>query len=188
MDQHEPTEAAVAFERLAAALAAELRRAEHEVNQALEEHDLANLDRARRWSETLSGLAQGVKALARGYHGAESRLAQRKRRFLGRLDAGLVTHRRAFRQPILQALADLGGSATAEEALVRVAALMTDVLQPVDFQPVPSRPHVPRWRNAAHSCRGELLAEGLLERSAPRGVWRLSPAGRDALRAAAETP
>lgn len=183
MDEQAISPVAEAFSQLAAALQAEFTQVDADCVRALEEHDLANLERTRALADRLAGLREGVLALGRGYQASEHSLGQRRRRYLGRLDPGKITPRQAYRRPILQALVDLGGQADAETALRRIGELLRDQLNAVDKQPVPSRPNVPRWRNAAHSCRGDMLKEGLFDQHAPRGVWKLSDAGRAALAA-----
>lgn len=178
-EQHDP-DVDGAFEELLNVLGAELARVEHDCLHALEEHDLANLDRTRRLLDRLAGIQNGLLALRRGWHAAEADLGSRRRRYLGRLEAGQITHRNAFRTPILTALAALGGRAEAETALGHIESLMRDALSGADYQPVPSRPHVPRWRNACHSARHDLTREGLLKADAPRGVWALTPEGEAA--------
>jgi hypothetical protein len=178
MDHRQPVESA--FEQLLSALGAELAQAEHECLAAMEEHDLANLDRTRRLVDRVAGIKSGLLALQRGWRSAADDLGSRRRRYLGRLEAGKLTHRSAFRTPILLALERLGGRAEAEQALAAVEALMQDVLNGSDYQTVPSRPQCPRWRNACHSARHDLVREGLLRGDVGRGVWALSDAGREA--------
>lgn len=76
--------------------------------------------------------------------------------------------------PLLDALRDLGGSSTPQEAVDRVAeklAVPDDLLN----ETMPSG-HL-RFRNQVHWARFYLTREGLLD-SSKRGVWTLSEQGR----------
>ena len=77
--------------------------------------------------------------------------------------------------PLLQALKDLGGSAAPREALERIAqieqvpdALRNEVLSSGQE----------RFYNQVHWARQYLVWEGLID-SGKRGVWTLTPKGRD---------
>ncbi|MBI5833033.1 MAG: winged helix-turn-helix domain-containing protein [Armatimonadetes bacterium] len=178
----ERREVEAAFEQLLTTLGREMAMVESECLHALEEHDLANLDRTRRLLDRLAGIKTGLMALQRGWRATKDDLGDRRRRYLGRLDPGTITHRSAYRVPILRALAQYGGRAEAEQALAKIEELMAGVLSGADYQPVPSRPQVPRWRNACHSARHDMMKEGLLDPGAGRGAWALTPAGADAAR------
>jgi restriction system protein len=78
--------------------------------------------------------------------------------------------------PLVQALKDLGGSAAPREALERIAeiekvpdALRNEVLSSGQE----------RFYNQVHWARQYLVWEGLID-SGKRGVWTLTPKGRDA--------
>lgn len=105
-----------------------------------------------------------------------------RRRRMGRLARGLRTPEDGYRRPILEALADLGGSAPVNEVLDKVGEKMKGVLNEHDRQLLPWKPAMPRWRNNAQRCRYTLVQEGLLKADSPRGVWEISPDGREALK------
>lgn len=98
-----------------------------------------------------------------------------------RLQRGLRTPERAYYQPILQALAALGGRAKMNDVLDHVEQLLRDTLTEVDYQPLGSSPEMPRWRNAAQWARNAMVKEGLLRDNSPRGVWEISEGGRHIL-------
>lgn len=98
-----------------------------------------------------------------------------------RLAKGQRTHDKEYTRPILQALIDLGGSAKSSEVLPRVELYMRPILKPVDYDPLPSDPQSPRWRNAAQWVRYTLVQEGLLRPDSPRGVWEITEVGRQFL-------
>ncbi|WP_052297133.1 winged helix-turn-helix domain-containing protein [Marinithermus hydrothermalis] len=107
-----------------------------------------------------------------------------KRKTRDRLSRGLRTPENAFRQPILEALVELGGSAPVNDVLERVQQKMAHVLNEYDYQPLPSDPRSARWRNTAQWCRNALVREGLMKSDSPYGIWEISEQGREALRLA----
>ena len=102
-----------------------------------------------------------------------------ERRNLGRLQRGIRTPEREFRQPILRALNELGGSARLNDVLNRVEQLMKGTLKEVDYEKLSS--NTPRWRNTAQWARNSMAKEGLLKQDSPWGVWEITEAGRAAL-------
>lgn len=103
----------------------------------------------------------------------------RRRRVAERLRKGLRTPEEAFYIPILQSLVELGGSAEMARVLDTVEAKMKHQLNQYDLQPLPRNPDTIRWRNAAQWARNTLVREGLLDGQSPRGIWRITPAGRE---------
>lgn len=99
----------------------------------------------------------------------------------GRLRPGLRTPQRAFFLPILQALVELDGQAQPRKILQRVEQLMGETLNAVDQSPLPSAPHRRRWQAAACWARTNLLEKGLLDATAPKGIWKISEEGREYL-------
>lgn len=83
----------------------------------------------------------------------------------------------AFRRPILETLAELGGSAPIGEVLSRVQQKMQDVLNEHDREPLPSDPRSVRWRNTAQWCRNTLVREGLMKGDSSYGIWEISEQG-----------
>jgi hypothetical protein len=95
-----------------------------------------------------------------------------------KLQRGLKTPEREYRIPILQALVELGGSATMNEVLERVHNLMRHRLSNYDYQSLPSDPSTQRWQNTAQWARYRMVTEGLLSSNSPRGVWEITESGR----------
>ena len=81
-----------------------------------------------------------------------------------------------YRQPILEALAEMGGRGTREEVLQRVGERMEHRLTDEDKQPLPVSPEL-RWKKSASWERMQMVNEGLLDNGSPRSVWELSEAG-----------
>lgn len=84
----------------------------------------------------------------------------------------------AFVIPILEALVELGGSASAAEVLRRVYEKVKDNLSELDLKPLPSHPHEPTWHNSAQWCRFKMVKDGLLKSNSSFGVWEITEAGR----------
>ena len=95
----------------------------------------------------------------------------------GKLPKGLKTPEGAYRRPILEALHELGGRASAGDVLEVVENKMKAVLAEVDYQTVPSGEI--RWSNTAKWERRTLVEEGLLKSKSesPKGIWELSEKG-----------
>ncbi len=95
-----------------------------------------------------------------------------------KLPPGLRTPEGEFRIPILQSLVELGGSANLNDVLDKVEQLMSHKLNAYDRQTLPSDPKIQRWRNTAQWARADMVKEGLLSSTSPRGVWEITNNGR----------
>lgn len=154
--------------------------------EALRAGDYQRAEQAIQEAKRLSEFRDRVKALQKEWKTvtvpARPRSRQISRRRLdGRLRRGLRTTEDAFRRPLLEALHELGGSASVAEVLDLVEQKMRGILNEYDHQPLPSSPTEPRWRNTAQWCRYTLVREGLLKSDSPHGIWELSEAGRKEL-------
>jgi hypothetical protein len=85
----------------------------------------------------------------------------------------------AYRLPILEALHELGGSASVKDVLKVVEVKVKPLLTEVDYQKVPSGGDI-RWHNTACFERSTLVKNGLLKPTSEssHGVWELSERGR----------
>ena len=143
-------------------------------------------ERAKQAAEKASQLAEfreKVKKLQKEWESISRqelkvKLGKAKRSVKGRLPRGLRTPEEAFRIPILEALVELGGSATVSEVLKRVEQKMKGVLNEYDREPLPSDPRSIRWKNTAQWCRSTLVRKGLMRSDSPYGVWQISEEGR----------
>jgi len=104
-----------------------------------------------------------------------------KRRSFKHLRRGLRTQEDTYRHPILEALVELGGSASISKVLDKVGEKMEGTLNEYDKQPSPSNPDSTRWRNSVQWCRNTMVVEGLMKSDSPRGIWEISQQGKDAL-------
>jgi hypothetical protein len=80
-----------------------------------------------------------------------------------------------YLMPLLETLAERGGSAPAREVVAEVGRRLRDRLMPMDMESLASGGI--RWQNRVQFVRLRLVEEGLIERKSPRGVWALTKAG-----------
>jgi tetratricopeptide (TPR) repeat protein len=95
-----------------------------------------------------------------------------------RLPRGQRTPEKAYYQPILQALVDLGGSSRSNELLPRVEEYMKHILKTVDYDALTSHPGELRWENTARFARNSMVKDGRLKSDSPFGVWEITEKGR----------
>jgi hypothetical protein len=86
---------------------------------------------------------------AAGDESADSGAAPR--RYVGRIGRGQRTPEAAFRRPILESLASMGGQATIGDVLEDVGRRMKPHLRDIDFETLKS--DAVRWRNTAQWSR-----------------------------------
>jgi hypothetical protein len=86
-----------------------------------------------------------------------------------------VTPQREFREPVLDALVELGGGAPAKRVLELVEHHMRSVMTEGDYEEL--RSGGPRWHKAANWARYVLARDGLVQRNSPRGTWELTDEG-----------
>lgn len=98
-----------------------------------------------------------------------------------RAPKGSLTPEERFERPILEALQEAGGSMPIRDALAAVGSRMADALNEHDrFR---DDKGVARWEKRVPFVRLKLVERGLLDKDAPRGVWRLTESGRNSLAA-----
>lgn len=181
MEQNEVNEA---FE----ILLEEIEAVANDLNEAgAEAFKAGDYDRARTTIEEatrLSEFREKVRQLQKEWKSfgqvqreRSSRRAQRKSP-AAKLARGLRTPEEAFRRPVLESLVELGGSARMADVLELVHQKVRGVLNEYDYQPLPSDPNCPRWRNTAQWCRYTLVREGLMKADSPHGIWEITEAGR----------
>lgn len=153
----------------------------------------ATWDRLKRWAEPLEDSPEDAvcKVLAAAEEHLkcdqlrlpvqENRVDEKVRRKGNRIPQGLKTPNQTYRYPILEALGDLGGRASAEEVLRAVEGKVKPLLNEVDLQKLSSGIDI-RWRNAAQWVRWALMKEGFLKADSPRGIWELSDKGAEEIK------
>ncbi len=95
-----------------------------------------------------------------------------------KLRKGLKTRQQAYRHPILEALYELGGSASVSDVLEVVGKKMKTILNEFDYQKLPSGVDI-RWRNTAMWERYNLVKDGLMKSESQDGIWELSNKGAE---------
>jgi hypothetical protein len=129
--------------------------------------------------EVANGAPVGAGAKEkRRARGPAQRSSGKKGRRVPRLAPGSPLPEDEYVAPLLTALAERGGIAPAREVIEEIGQRLGNRLSPVDVETLPSG--VVRWRNRAQFVRLRLVEEGLLSKNAPRGVWALTDAGREA--------
>ena len=143
--------------------------------------------RLKTWAEPLEDTAES--ALAKALDAAESARtdthppAPRSRRKAPvstpparpRSDRTSKLPQKAFRQPLLEIILELGGSAHAREVRSVMEERVKPLLLPGDREVLSTGDE--RWWNAACWERSTLVKEGLLRPDSPRGTWALSDKG-----------
>ncbi|MER3399309.1 MAG: hypothetical protein C4316_12440 [Chloroflexota bacterium] len=180
MEKNEVNEA---FEILLEEIEAVANAMNEEGAQALRAGDYDKAKSAIEEATRLAEFREKVKGLQKEWVGLfaskpRARKGKGRRKSRARLPRGLRTPEDAFRRPILETLVELGGSAPIGEVLNRVEQKMKGVLDQYDYEPLPSDPRSPRWRNTAQWCRNTLVREGLMKSDSPYGVWEISDEGR----------
>lgn len=83
--------------------------------------------------------------------------------------------------PLLRVIADAGGFLSTAEAIEAVERYYPEISQE-DKSRKGSAPHDSIWKNRVRWARQDLTWEGYLDAKAPRGIWRITPAGLKYLR------
>jgi hypothetical protein len=97
-----------------------------------------------------------------------------------RATPGSILPEREYWRPILETLVERGGSAPANDVIDEVGVRMRDQLTPRDFDELEIGET--RWRNRARFARLRLREQGLLSSRSHRGIWEITPQGREYLR------
>lgn len=109
---------------------------------------------------------------------SRKRTSPGRRRSRGRAPRGELLPGEAYEGPILKVLADRGGEAPAREATDAVEPLISDQLTELEYEKTSSGEV--RWRNRTQFARLALANKELIDKEAPRGIWRLTEDGRKA--------
>jgi restriction system protein len=189
MAQNDPTNVSVAFEMLLETIEDEIDFQSQLGTQAFQKHDYDAAHKAADYAAQIGVFRDKVATFRKEWETlvlshqdiAEDVPPGTQRHDLGRLPKGIATPQSAYRQPILQVLIEMGGSARMSEVLMRVEQLMRGSLKQVDYEPLPSD-ETQRWSKSAQWARNRLAREGLLKSDSPRGIWEISDKGRKALK------
>jgi restriction system protein len=189
MVQNDPTNVFAAFEMLLEEIEVEIDFINQAGSKAFQRSDYDSVEQHRKRASQATELRDKLIDLRKEWEvlmaahtdKEEEETVLSERHNMGRLQRGLRTPEPAFRQAILKALIEKGGSARINDVLTRVEQLMKSVLKPVDYAPLASDPEAPRWRNTGQWARNTMVKEGLLKSNSSHGIWEITEAGRKAL-------
>ncbi|MGC9057292.1 MAG: winged helix-turn-helix domain-containing protein [Candidatus Saccharicenans sp.] len=181
MEKNEVNEA---FEILLEEIEAVSNDLSEQGSMALKSGDYDKAHLAIEQATRLQEFREKVKALQKEWKSLFKGKIRRqvKRNTVKKLKRGLRTPEGAFRQPILESLIELGGSAKMAEVLNLVEKKLKGKLTKFDYEPLPSDRKTIRWTNTARGCRNTLVKEGLLKSGSPYGIWEISEKGIKFLR------
>lgn len=127
-----------------------------------------------------------ILGLKKNSHGADGPVQRHVggRRDLGRATGGSIFPQAGYEQPILEFLIESGGESRRLDVVQGVFRKVRSRLTPQDLESIPSGSDI-RWRRGVLWQKQRMVDDGLIERpeprgTAPRGIWRLTPAGRRA--------
>lgn len=93
-----------------------------------------------------------------------------------RAPSGTLLPENRYEQPLLRALVEAGGQAPYRELVEAVGRELKGELMPADLENLSSG--AIRWHSRLQFVRLRLIERGEMDRAAPRGIWRVSDAGR----------
>lgn len=111
--------------------------------------------------------------------GSKRRSGAQKSNGRTRAPSGTLLPENRYEQPLLRALVEADGQAPYREVVEAVGRELKDDLMPADFENLSSG--AIRWHSRLQFVRLRLIERGEMDREAPRGIWRVSDAGRQAL-------
>ena len=94
-----------------------------------------------------------------------------------RVPKGSILPEEEYELPILRALEHLGGRVPTSEVIAQVEKEIGARLTEVDREELSSGGV--RWQNRVQFVRLKLIKKGEMVDGSPRGIWEVSPAGRD---------
>ncbi|MGQ9801691.1 MAG: winged helix-turn-helix domain-containing protein [Candidatus Saccharicenans sp.] len=179
-DRNEVNEA---FEILLEEIEAVANMLNEEGAQAFHKGDYSKAKSAIEEATRLSEFREKVEGLKKEWlkffaTGRRGRKEKGRRKSRARLSRGMRTPVDAFRRPVLETLAEVGGSSPIGEVMNRVGLKMKDVLNKYDRETMSSDPRTVRWRNTVKWCRDTLVREGLMKSDSPYGIWEISKQGQ----------
>jgi hypothetical protein len=105
---------------------------------------------------------------------ASTRKSTKKRT---RVPKGSILPEEEYELPILRALEHLGGRVPTSEVVAQVEKEIGPRLTAVDREELSSGGI--RWQNRVQFVRLKLINKGDMVEGSPRGIWEISPAGRE---------
>lgn len=158
------------------------RRGEHEYVDWANQHCRAlsdTLSRLREIRENFDRISRGEMSYRQEtLPQPESRRVQET----SRRRKGNLLPQSAYETPILVSLLEFGGRATTDAVQQSLWKRMKEQLGPEDMKPRASNPSEITWWNNAKWARNRLREQGFIAEGSPRGIWELTPAGREEAR------
>ncbi len=99
-----------------------------------------------------------------------------RRRGSDRAPKGSLLPENEYMVPLLEALAELGGSAPTSRVVELLEKKLDGKLTETDREPLHSGRI--RWKNRVQFVRLALIREGYMAKDAPRGIWEITDLGR----------
>ena len=138
------------------------------------------LERLKEWAEPLTDTAESTLVKVLDAADRESAPAanlgapdpERRATRPGREDRLTLEE---FRQPLMETIYEMGGSASAGELRPVLSERLSCRLSAADLKPLSSGEE--RWWNATRWERHQLVEQGLLRSDSERGTWELSETG-----------
>jgi hypothetical protein len=109
---------------------------------------------------------------------ARKRSGARKSSGRARAPSGTLLPEQRYELPLLRALIEAGGEAPFREVLESVGRALSNEFVPADHETLSSG--TVRWHSRLQFVRLRLVERGEMDREAPRGIWRITDAGRRA--------
>jgi hypothetical protein len=103
--------------------------------------------------------------------------ARRSTKKRTRVPKGSIVPEEEYELPILRALDHLGGRVPTSEVIAQVEKEMGARLTDVDREELSSGGV--RWQNRVQFVRLKLIKKGHMVDGSPRGIWEITPAGRE---------
>ncbi len=125
----------------------------------------------------LSEKREKVTAIDRLVGHAEPGQRQKLEEVVNLFGDGIFTPTKAYWQPLLQTLAELGGAGRREQVIELVGQKMQNILRPADYEKLPQSSFI-RWENRVAWQASNMRREGYIKNNSPRGIWEITDAGR----------
>jgi len=119
--------------------------------------------------EKLTNISEQLAAIQNRIN--ESVPRRKKKRKRRHVSGQPSTHHSEFRPIIIKALQDLGGEASKEEVLQWIENEMKNKFLPGDLEP--RSQGKPIWVIRVQNQRTLMVKDGLIEKDAPHGIWKL---------------
>lgn len=171
-----------AFDVLLSELQNALEQAQAQIAQAVSKAHYAEVQAAAQKAEQIQKQLNTLQQMRQSWPSSVDAKPARRRpgrpkKKPERLHRGEKFTDKEFRLPLLQALVQLGGSASTKQTLDQVGELVQGQLKPADYE-ILSDGRTIRWRNTAAWARQQLVEEGLMKNDSPNGVWEITEQGR----------